>query len=97
MPARGLPATRWTGLSWPEFRSLMPDGDRLLPLCQVTRLYVGQELDFDVQPVMKPKEVPWTRLEPEADPGPRLGWNTWVRTDPFTRPVDDAVFAPGQI
>lgn len=88
---------RITGLSWPEFRSLMPDGDRLLPLCQVTRFYVGQELDFDVQPVLKPDEVPWCQLEPRADPGPRLGWNTWLRTDRFSRAVDDAVFSLGHI
>jgi len=88
---------RIAGLTWPEFRSLMPDGDRLLPLCQVTRFYVGQELDFDVQPVLKPTEVPWCRLDTQADPGPRLGWNTWLRTDHFSRPVDDAVFSLGHI
>lgn len=78
---------------WSQFRSLMPDGDRLRRVCQVTRLYVGPDLDFDVQPVLSPEAVPWCQLSAESDPGPRLGWNTWIRTEPHTRPVDDAVFS----
>ena len=45
-------------LTWQQFRSLMPNGPALRPLCQMTRLYVGPTLDFDVQPVLKPEEVP---------------------------------------
>src|SRR5262249_27204564 len=74
-------------LSYAEFRGLMPDGHALRPLCQMTRTYVGPGLDFDVQPVLMPDEVPWCRLEAGGD-GPLLGWNTWVRNRPFTREVD---------
>ncbi len=88
---------RIAGLTHDEFRSLMPDGERLLPLCQVTRFYVGQELDFDIQPVLLPSEVPWCRLDAHDDPGPRLGWNTWLRTGLFDHPVDDAVFSLGHV
>jgi type VI secretion system protein ImpH len=79
-------------LSYAEFRGLIPNGHALRPLCQMTRTYVGPELDFDVQPVLKPDEVPWCRLEAGGD-GPLLGWNTWVRNQPFTREVDGPTFS----
>jgi type VI secretion system protein ImpH len=80
-------------LNYRQFRSLMPNGDALLPLCQLARTYVGPELDFDVQPVLKPEEVPWCQLKQIDGDGPFLGWNTWVRSQPFTREVDDTTFS----
>jgi type VI secretion system protein ImpH len=77
-------------LNFSKFRQLMPSGDALRALCQMTRCYVGPEFDFDVQAVLMPSEVPWCRL---ADEGAQLGWNTWVRSQPFDQEVDDAVFS----
>jgi type VI secretion system protein ImpH len=79
-------------LSFGQFRRLMPSGDGLRALCQMTRTFVGPEYDFDVQAVLLPGEVPWCRLDAEGG-GAYLGWNTWVRNEPFHDPVDDAVFA----
>ena len=81
-------------LDWQQFRSLMPNGTGLRPLCQMTRLYAGAALDFDVQPTLRIEEVPALRLTPDPEQGPYLGWSTWT---PFaatasTRVVDDAVF-----
>jgi type VI secretion system protein ImpH len=79
-------------LSYDQFRSLMPNGDALVPFCEMTRTYVGPALDFDVQPVLRPEEVPWCKLEDGAVVGAFLGWNTWVRSQPFTTEVDDTTF-----
>jgi type VI secretion system protein ImpH len=81
-------------LTWRQFRSLMPNGSALRPLCQMTRFYAGITLDFDVQPVLKPEEVVASRLSPDPDHGPYLGWNTWLPcpVTPSSPPVDDAVF-----
>jgi type VI secretion system protein ImpH len=79
-------------LTFVQFRRLMPSGDGLRPLCQMTRFYVGPEFDFDVQAVLLPAEVPWCQLSAASD-GAYLGWNTWVRSQPFTHEVDDAVFS----
>jgi type VI secretion system protein ImpH len=81
-------------LTWRQFRSLMPNGNALRPLCQMTRLYVGPTLDFDIQPVLIPNEVPACQLTPNPGEGPYLGWNTWIpaRMISAHRPVDDAVF-----
>ena len=40
--------------------------------------YAGPTLDFDVQPLVRPEEVPGSRLSPDPDEGPYLGWNTWM-------------------
>jgi type VI secretion system protein ImpH len=79
-------------VSYAQFRRLMPNGDGLRPLCQFTRAYVGPELDFDVQPVLKAAEVPWCRLGADGSDGAYLGWNTWVGGNALGQDVDDAVF-----
>jgi type VI secretion system protein ImpH len=79
-------------LTWRQFRGLMPDGAMLRTVCQLTRSFVGPELDFDIQPLLKPDEVPPCRLKPSAEDGPYLGWNTWVQSQPLSEAVDDAVF-----
>jgi type VI secretion system protein ImpH len=79
-------------LRWSQFRSLMPNGPALRPLCQVTRLYVGPTFDFDVQPTLRPEEIPPCQLTSSAE-GPYLGWNTWIpRQTIGLTPVSDAIF-----
>lgn len=79
-------------LTYDQFRSFMPNGDALRPLVQMTRSYVGPQFDFDVQPVLLPKAVPWCRLGSADGGGAFLGWNTWVRCNEFEHDVDSAVF-----
>jgi len=78
-------------LGYAEFCRLMPSGDMLRPLCELTRTYVGPQFDFDVQPVLRAAEIPFCELGGEGPP-PRLGWNTWVRSAPMTRDADEVVF-----
>ncbi len=70
------------------FERLMPCGDTLLPLCHFVRTYVGPDLDFDVQPLLRAAEIPRSRLDRTS----RLGWNTWVRCNALSKDADDAVF-----
>jgi type VI secretion system protein ImpH len=60
-------------------------------LVHLVRLYVGPELDIDVQLVLAAEDVPACHLEADAD-GPRLGWNTWVTSGGFSHDALDAVF-----
>jgi type VI secretion system protein ImpH len=73
-------------------RRFMPTGDRIAPLCQLVRAYVGGEFRFDVQLVIFGDEIPPCRLGGDPGEGSRLGWNTWVLSQPLQREVDDAVF-----
>jgi type VI secretion system protein ImpH len=63
-------------------------------LFQLVRLYVGMELDFEVQLALRGDEVPDLVLRDagEGDLGARLGWNTWMPGDDMPATVDDAVF-----
>jgi type VI secretion system protein ImpH len=81
-------------LTYVQFRSFMPNGDALRPLCQLTRIFVGPEFDFDVQLVLRAEEVPGSQIggTPSC-----LGWNTWIRTREFTHPAMDAVFSLDKI
>ena len=77
------------------FRSLLPGGHARGPLCEMTRLYLGLEYDAEVRVVLEPDAVPVTALDYDEYNGPRLGWNTWVRTHNFGAPVGDVTFAVG--
>jgi type VI secretion system protein ImpH len=80
-------------LSYQEFCRFAPSGTGLGTLCQMIRSYVGPQFDFDVQPVLRAAEVPWCRLGGDASDPARLGWNTWIRSNPFDHDVSDAVFS----
>jgi type VI secretion system protein ImpH len=54
---------------------------------------VGAEYDFDVQLVLRREEVPLAQLAARGQPArTRLGWNSWVYNQPFSRDADDAAF-----
>jgi type VI secretion system protein ImpH len=61
-------------------------------LVDLVRLYVGPELDFDIQLVLRAADVPKCRLGEGADYTPRLGWNTWIASLPFEQDAEDTVF-----
>jgi type VI secretion system protein ImpH len=79
-------------VTYREFCDFMPIGPRLLPFCQMVRLYSGMEFDFDVQVVLRRDEVPWCQLPADSAAAPRLGWNSWIRSGPQSRDAEDAVF-----
>ena len=60
-------------------------------MSHLTRLYVGPELDFDVQLVLRAADVPPARMSDKGF-GPRLGWNLWLISSPPPADVDDPVF-----
>jgi type VI secretion system protein ImpH len=84
-------------LTYRQFRLLMPGGDGLRPLCELTRSYAGPELSFDVQPVLRADEVPRCRLGSAEDDPPQLGWNTWIASEAFTADAVDPVFSVEEI
>jgi type VI secretion system protein ImpH len=61
-------------------------------LVHLVRLYVGPELDFDVQLVLKKEDVPECELTVIGGVGPQLGWNTWICSDAMKQDADQAVF-----
>jgi type VI secretion system protein ImpH len=61
-----------------SFAALLPDQLGLQRLVSLVRAFLGFEIGFAVNPVLAGREIPALRLDCDADPAPRLGWNTWM-------------------
>lgn len=57
-----------------EYRSLLPDGGLIEQLIAIIRNYTGDELNWDVQLVLKKSQVPSAQLSQHT----RLGWTSWL-------------------
>ena len=79
-------------LSWQEFSRFLPDGKAFRPMVEMTRYFVGQEFDFDLQLVLRADQVPSVRL---GDKHARLGYSAWLKTHPFTCDADQVLFSGG--
>ena len=85
-------------LDYRSFAALLPDRPGLQRLVSLVRAFLGYETGFAINPVLAAAEVPPLSLAPEADPAPRLGWNTWMPAPapPVAgiprRDADEAVF-----
>lgn len=77
--------------SW-QFQELLPGGGRLKAVAELVRFYVGPNIDFDVQLVLKSSDVPECRLCPEGENAPRLGWNTWMTSTRTYEYAEEAIF-----
>lgn len=76
-------------LTYAAFRSLLPGGDALPALCALLRTFTRDELEWDVQLVLRADDVPRAHL----GSGTRLGQSTWMGH--YDGPdADDAVFCP---
>jgi type VI secretion system protein ImpH len=87
-------------LRYAQFANLIPDPEPeakrklFFVVAQMVRLFVGPELDFDIQLVLQAKEVPAVQLveSPADGPGPHLGWNMWLISQSPRTDAEDAVF-----
>ncbi len=70
-------------LNFQRFKEFLPTGSAYQPTIDLTRLLVGQELDFDEQLVLKNTEVPTCKLTNNKQQGMLLGWTTWLKTKEF--------------
>ena len=73
-----------------DYVRMLPGGDSLRRLIAWVRNYVGDEFSWDVQLILKAEEVPQLQLGRTA----RLGWTTWLSSQPFEQDVDDLVLRP---
>lgn len=86
-------------LSQQRFRQFLPDVSpgagqrRFVMLCQLTRMLVGAELDFDVQLILRESDVGPLGINGQAG-SQRLGWDSWLATKPLGHDGKDPVFEP---
>ncbi len=75
-----------------EFEEFLPVGSRFRPLVELTAFYVGRELEFDINLVVKAREAPQFGLSTSS--GPRLGWTSWLKTAEFQSDDNQVVLHP---
>ncbi len=63
-------------MDYPDFRRFLPGEPGLASLSRLTRLYVQEPLDFDVELHLRPTQRPALRLD--TGEGLRLGQTSWV-------------------
>jgi len=77
-------------MSYKQYEGLLPQGVSLARLVAWVRNYVGDELRWDVQLVLKAAEVQPSKLGMSG----RLGWTTWMGGTRADRELDDVVLGP---
>ena len=68
----------------------MPGSAALERLSALVRTYVGDELAWDLNLVLKRTEIPPMVLGGKG----QLGWTTWLANRPFKQDVDDLLLDP---
>ncbi|MFB3813505.1 MAG: type VI secretion system baseplate subunit TssG [Terriglobales bacterium] len=74
-----------------QYLQFLPTGSAWEPLHALVRFYFNEQLDFELQLILKREETPRCELGAEGDEAPRLGWVTWNKTAPIERDPGDAV------
>jgi type VI secretion system protein ImpH len=75
-----------------QYDDFLPGGSALARLRELVRVYADDQLDVEVQLVLRHDEVPTCRLGAPGAALP-LGWATWLRTVPHASDADDTVLA----
>ncbi len=73
-----------------SFIALLPDRPTLDRLVALVRAYLGFATGFAINLVVAAAAVPSLQLRADADPPPRLGWNTWTTAPAGSRTKDAA-------
>ena len=68
-----------------EFQRFLPGSDSLRRLVAWGRNYIGDELLWDVNLILRKEDVPPLQL----GEGTRLGWTTWLSSQPLAHDADD--------
>lgn len=76
-------------LTLERYMEFLPGGEAYRHVRAIARFFTGKEYDVEVQLILKRDEVPVCELKPE--PGPQLGWTSWVKTANFRRDPGDTI------
>jgi len=79
-------------LSLARFREFLPDGEAFRKATALVRLFAERSLQFEIQPVLNAREVPFCELTRDPKKSPRLGWIGWLKAKEFEHDAGDAVF-----
>jgi len=74
-----------------QYCSFLPDGDAFEPLKAIVKFFCDDELDFEIQLSLKREEVPKCDTSYEGEAAPRLGWVSWLKSEPIDRDPGDTI------
>ncbi len=77
-------------LTMQQYESLLPSGERLEKLKAIVRNYIGHELQWDINLILKSEEIKGVRL----GGGERLGWSSWLGLRTSLKDADALVLNP---
>jgi type VI secretion system protein ImpH len=77
-------------MKFADYERLLPNGAAFERLGQWVINYCGQQYFWDAQLVLEAGEVPSSQLGSAG----RLGWTTWLKTQPFTHDAADLILVP---
>jgi type VI secretion system protein ImpH len=78
-------------LDFDAYLGLLPGRDTLSRLTAMIRNYIGDELDWDLNLILKKDDVPGLRLDKKQGVRAQLGWTTWLMKDKPNRDADDLI------
>lgn len=78
-------------LPFKKFQAFLPNGTASKPFQSIVRFMVGLEMDYDMQLILKAKEVPSCVLTTRAMRRPMLGWSSWLKTKPFKKDDEQVI------
>ena len=80
-------------MTFDRYREFLPDGSAFEPLRAITRFFANDEIDFEVQLILKREQVPGLQIGAEGAEPPQLGWASWLKTAPMRRDPDDTILS----
>jgi type VI secretion system protein ImpH len=89
---QGTLTVRLGPMSLERYRQFLPGAQGQRELHAWLRFYGRGEFDFIVQLVLDRDEVPQTVFPEQREPSPRLGYESWLKTRPFTRDPDETTY-----
>jgi len=74
-----------------RYLDFLPTGTAFEPLRAITRLFSGDEIDFELQLILERNETPHCELGAEGETAPMLGFLSWAKSRPLDRDPADTI------
>ncbi len=74
-----------------QYLEFLPGRSAYAPLRSLVKFFCGEDLDAEVQLVLRREETPRAGLDTEAGASPQLGWVSWMFAHPLDRDPDETV------
>lgn len=78
-------------LTLPQYLDFLPTGTAWESLRSLVKFHLNDELDFEIQLILRRDEAPPCELGSLGEAAPRLGWTSWAKTKVMQRDPDETI------